>query len=99
MGQSTAHQGIHVLLPVLLAARRTLGEAPTRSLAVLAQRRGMAEADAATVVTLLAEEPTPMAGVSASPLWPMTGPNGASSAPKTLLNRRTVRAGRKRTTR
>ncbi len=34
-----------------------------------------------------------------SPLLPMTGPNGASSAPKTLLNRRRVIAARKRTTR
>jgi hypothetical protein len=30
---------------------------------------------------------------------PMTGLNGASSAPKTLLNRRSVIAARKRTTR
>src|SRR5712691_10953514 len=28
MGQSTAHQGIHVLLPVLLATLRALGDAP-----------------------------------------------------------------------
>ena len=99
MGQSKANQWIHVLLPVLLAALRTLGDAPTRSLAALAQRLGVAEADAATGVTPLAEEPAPMAGVPASPLLPMTGRNGASSAPKTLLNRRTVIAGRKRTTR
>ena len=99
MGQSKANQWIHVLLPVLLAALRTLGDAPTRSLAALAQRLGVAEADAATVVTSLAEEPAPMAVAPASPLLPMTGRNGASSAPKTLLNRRTVIAGRKRTTR
>jgi hypothetical protein len=99
MGQSKANQWIHVLLPVLLAALRTLGDAPTRSLAALAQRLGVAEADAATVVTSLAEEPAPMAVAQASPLLPMTGRNGASSAPKTLLNRRTVIAGRKRTTR
>ena len=99
MGQSKANQWIHVLLPVLLAALRTLGDAPTRSLAALAQRLGVAEADAATVVTSLAEEPAPMAVAPASPLLPMTGRNGASSAPTTLLNRPTVRAGRKRTTR
>ena len=103
MGQSQANQWIHVLLPVLLAARRTLGAAPTRSLAALAQRLGVAAADAASVVGLLEEEPAPVAtapvATPASPLLPMTGPNGASSAPKTLLNRRTVRAGRKRTTR
>src|SRR3989440_5978558 len=56
MGQSKANQWIHVLLPVLLAALRTLGDAPTRSLAALAQRLGVSEADAATVVPLT-EEP------------------------------------------
>src|SRR5712691_2615421 len=53
MGQSKAHQGMHVLLPVLLAALRTLGDAPARSLAALAQRLGVTEADAATVITPL----------------------------------------------
>src|SRR5712692_3762737 len=36
MGQSKAHQGIHVLLPVLLATLRVLGDAPARSLTALA---------------------------------------------------------------
>jgi hypothetical protein len=103
MGQSKAHQWIHVLLPVLLAALRTLGDAPARSLAALAQRLGVSEADAATVVATLEEEPAPLIAVPATvpafPLLPMTGPNGASSAPKTLLNRPHVRAARKKTTR
>jgi hypothetical protein len=103
MGQSKAHQWIHVLLPVLLAALRTLGDAPTRSLTALAQRLGVTEADAATVVVPLEEAPAPVvaapAAAPASPLLPMTGRNDASSAPKTLLNRATVIAGRKRTTR
>jgi hypothetical protein len=103
MGQSKANQWIHVLLPVLLAALRTLGDAPTRSLTALAQRLGVSEADAASVVGLLEEEPAPVAtapvATPASPLLPMTGPNGASSAPKTLLNRRTVIVARKKTTR
>src|SRR5712671_4903630 len=94
MGQSKAHQWIHALLPVLLAALRTLGDAPARSVAALAQRLGVSDADAATVVGSLEEEPAPVvvAPVTAppSPLWPMTGRNGASSAPKTLLNRRTL---------
>src|SRR5881628_957676 len=101
MGQSKANQWIHVLLPALLAALRILGDAPTRSLTALAQRLGVTEADAATVVTPLAEEPPPVVAVPAvapaSPLVPMTGRNGASSAPKTLLNRRSVIAARKRT--
>src|SRR6266852_4055941 len=98
MGQSKANQWIHVLLPALLAALRTLGDAPARSLTDLAQRLGVSEADAATVLTPLAEEPTPVAAAPAAvpaaaptaPLLPMTGRNGASSAPKTLLNRRSV---------
>jgi DDE superfamily endonuclease len=102
MGQSTAHQWMHVLLPALLAALRALGDAPARSLTALAQRLGVAEADAATVVVPLEEEPAPVAPVPAaalaSSLVPMTGPNGASSAPKTLLNRSRVRAARTKTT-
>jgi hypothetical protein len=98
MGQSKANQWIHVLLPALLAALRTLGDAPARSLTALAQRLGVAEADAATISTPLEEERGPLATASASPLLPMTAPNGASSAPKTLLNRRGVRAARQRTT-
>jgi hypothetical protein len=103
MKQSKANQWIHVLLPVLLAALRTLGDAPTRSLAALAQRLSVSVADAAAVVTPLAEEPAPMAAAPtaalASPLLPMTGQNGGSSAPKTLLNRKRVIAARKETTR
>src|SRR6266852_1520608 len=102
MGQSKANQWIHVLLPVLLAALRSLDDAPARSLTALAQRLGVTEADAATVGTPLAEEPAPVAAASsaapASPLLPMTAPNGGSSALKTLLNRPHVIAARKRAT-
>ena len=65
MGQSKANQWIHVLLPVLLAALRALGDAPTRSLTALAQRLGVSEADAAMVVTPLVEEPAPVFAVPA----------------------------------
>jgi hypothetical protein len=103
MGQSKAHQWMHVLLPVLLAALRTLGDAPARSLSALAQWLGVTEAEAATVVTPLEEVAAPevVAPVAApdAPLVPMTGRNGGSSAPKTLLNRPRVRAARKKTTR
>jgi Helix-turn-helix of DDE superfamily endonuclease len=98
MGQSKANQWIHVLLPVLLAALRTLGDAPARSLTALAQRLGVSEADAAAVVDAREAAPAPVATPEA-PLLPMTGPNGASSAPKTLLNRKRVIAARKRITR
>ena len=102
MGQSKANQWIHVLLPALLAALRALGDAPARSLTALAQRLGVSEADAATVVTPLEEELAPLAtaptGVPVSPLLPMTAPNGVLSAPKTLLHRSSVIAARKKTT-
>jgi hypothetical protein len=98
MGQSKANQWIHVLLPVLLAALRTLGDAPARSLTALAQRLGVSEAAAAAVVEVREAEPAPVATPEA-PLLPMTGPNGASSAPKTLLNRKRVIAVRKETIR
>jgi hypothetical protein len=92
MGQSKAHPWMHVLLPVLLAALRTLGDAPARSLTALAQRFGVP----------LEEEPAPVvaspAATPAAPLVPMTGPNGGSSAPKTLLHRRRVRAARQKPT-
>src|SRR5919206_2319691 len=72
MGQSKAHQWIHVLLPVLLAALRTLGDAPARSLSALAQRLGISEADAATVVVPLEEEPAPVAPIpAAAPASPL----------------------------
>jgi hypothetical protein len=102
MVQGKANQWIHVLLPALLAALRVLGDAPARSLSALAQRLGVSEAAAATAVVPLEEESTPAvpipAAAPASPLLPMTGRNGASSAPKTLLHRKSVIAGRKKTT-
>ena len=102
MVQGKANQWIHVLLPVLLAALRALGDAPARSLSDLAQRLGVSAADAATVVTPLEEEPThggaDPAAEAASPLLPMTGQNGGSSVPKTRLNSKRVIAGRKEIT-
>src|SRR5437879_5728321 len=102
MVQGKANQWIHALLPALLAALCALGDAPARSLSALAQRLGVSEADAATVVTPQAEEATPVATTPAtapaSPLVPMTGLSGASSAPKMLRNSKRVRAARKETT-
>jgi hypothetical protein len=92
MGQSKAHQWIHVLLVVLRATLRTLGDAPTRSLTDLAMRLGIAEADAAAMVGPT-EEPAP-----ASPLLGTTGLNGASSAPRIRLSKRAVIAARKSAT-
>ncbi len=100
MGQSKAHQWIHVLLVVLRATLRALGDAPTRSLTELAKRLGVAEAEAAAMVeptaTLPAAAPAP---VPASPLVATMAPNGASSAPRIQLSRRAVIAARKSATR
>jgi len=101
MGQSKANQWIHVLLPALLAALRALGDAPARSLTALAHR--LAVSQGALGVALLEEPaPSPASAPGAgqgSPLLLMTGRNGALSAPKTLLNRRTVTVARKKTIR
>ena len=97
MSQSKANQWIHVLLPALLATLRGLGDAPARSLTALAQRLAVSEEALAPL-----EEPA-LSPASApiteqdSPLLLMTGRNGVLSAPRTLLNRRTVTVARKRT--
>jgi hypothetical protein len=103
MVQSKANRWIHILLPALLAALRALGDAPARSLTALAQRLGVAEAAAATLVAPLEEAAVPEVAVPAvapaSPLLPMTGRNDASSAPTTLWNSKRVIAARKEITR
>jgi hypothetical protein len=106
MGQSKAHQWIHVLLRVLQATLCALGDAPARSVKELAQRLKVAEAEAAAVVMPTPVPPTastPTAAastpVAASPLLGTMAPNGASSAPRTRLNRRAVIAARKNATR
>src|SRR5947209_3242620 len=75
MVQGKTNQWIHVLLPVLLAALRALGDAPTRSLTALAQRLGVSETDAATIVAPLEEASAPVVAIPAaalaSPLVPM----------------------------
>jgi hypothetical protein len=98
MGQSQAHQWIHVLLVVLQATRRALGEAPSRSWTELAQRIGVAEANTAAVGVSPTEADPPGAAPApalASPLLAMMAPNGASSAPRIRLSKRAVIAARK----
>src|SRR5499433_4039797 len=106
MGQSKAHQWIHVLSVVLGSSKKTLGDAPTRSVTELAQRLGVAEAEAAAMVEptagslLSADLPTAApAPAPASPLLAMMGPNGASRAPRIRLSKRAVIAARKSATR
>jgi hypothetical protein len=102
MGQSKAHQWIHVLLVVLQATLRTLGDAPTRSLTALAQRLEVAEADAAAMVVPPERSPTPSDSPTAAPRSPLLAtmaPNAASGAPRTRLSRRAIIAARKNATR
>jgi hypothetical protein len=85
MGQSTAHQGLHVLLVVLRATLRVRGEAPPWSGQALAPRLGGAEADAAAVVVPPPASPLPpepSAGEPAAPRCATTAPRGASIAPQ-----------------
>jgi hypothetical protein len=93
-GQSKAHQWIHVLLVVLQATLRTLGDAPTRSVTELAKRLGVAEAEATALVVPTNAPSTPVAP-SASPLLATMAPNGASSVPRIRLSRRAVIAARR----
>jgi hypothetical protein len=106
MGQSKAHQWIHVLLVVLRVALRALGDTPTRSLAALANRLGMTEAEAAALVRPTEDLPGPSdplaaapASATASPLLATMAPNGASRAPRSRLSKRAVIAARKNTIR
>jgi hypothetical protein len=106
MGQSKAHQWIHVLLVVLRATLRALGDVPSRSLTELANRLGVTEADASALVVPTEEPPrtsgapaTAPASAPASPLLGTTGLSGASSAPRIQLSRRAVIAARKSATR
>ena len=104
--QRKAHQWLQVLLVVLRAALRALGDAPARSLAALAKRLGVAEAEAAALV--LPSDPPPAPAplptalptpVPASPLVGTMGPNGAWGVPRIRLRRRAVIAARKHATR
>jgi Helix-turn-helix of DDE superfamily endonuclease len=101
MGQSKAHQWIHVLLVVLRATLRTLGDAPTRSVQDLAKRLGVAEAEASAMVVPPEQSPAPAAVPGPAPTSPLLGmmaPNGASGAPRIRLSKRAVIAARKSTT-
>ena len=106
MDQSKANQWIHVLLGVLQATLRAVGDTPRRSLQALAPRIGVTEAEAAALVVPTAE-PVPPASLPAvaptpaapSPLLATMGPNGASSAPRIRLSKSAIIAARKSVTR
>jgi Helix-turn-helix of DDE superfamily endonuclease len=93
MRQSKATQWIHVLLPVLRNALRTLGDAPCRSVEALRTRLGV-ELPPWPVEALPREERR-AAPATAAPLFVMTAPSDPSRAPATRLNRKLAIAVRK----
>ena len=81
--QGKTNQWIHVLLPIVQAAFRQSGDAPSRTLDALASEWSNSEA----------------VGVDApAPLFVMTAPSDESRAPKMALNRKATIAARKRAT-
>jgi Helix-turn-helix of DDE superfamily endonuclease len=100
--QSKANQWIHVLLVVLQATLRALGDAPSRALQALAQRIGVTEAEATALVVPPEKSSPPVEPPAAaptpatrSPLSATTGRNDISHAPRTRLSRRAVIVARK----
>ena len=102
--QGKTNQWIHVLLPVLCRALRTLGDAPARSVTDLARRLGVLPAEAAALIGPPAADaaaPPPASADAAAPapppvapLFAMMAPNAASRAPKTQMNRKAAIAAR-----
>jgi Helix-turn-helix of DDE superfamily endonuclease len=93
MRQSKATPWIHVLLPVLRNALRTIGDAPSRRVEALHARLGV------EVPSLSLDSSPAEAGQSTpppvAPLFVMTAPSDPSRAPTTRLNRKHVIAARK----
>jgi hypothetical protein len=92
MRQSKATQWIHVLLPVLRTALRTLGDAPCRSVEAL---RSYLEQEAALPVASALSAVVHAATPVVAPLFVMMAPSAPSRAPQTRLNRKRVIAARK----
>lgn len=88
--QGKTNVWLQVLLPVLCESLRRLGVAPSRSLHSLAEQLGLASA------TVEAGGVDPAAPL---PLFAMMPRNGASHAPKMMLNRPRAIAARKKRTR
>src|SRR5262245_35789476 len=106
MGQSKAHQWIHVLLAVLQATLRVLGDVPSRSVTELAKHLRVTEAEASAMVAPMqgpltpSDAPAPASGQApASPLLGMTALNGVSGAPRIRASRRALIAVRSSATR
>lgn len=94
--QYKANLWIHLLLGVLQRTLQALGDAPSRSLAALAQRLEMSEPSAGDWQS--AEQASTGAQVQPPPLFVMMAQNERSHAPKTRLNRKAHLAARKSAT-
>jgi hypothetical protein len=96
-----AHPWLHVLLGVLQATLRALGDAPSRSLPAVARRMGVTEAEAALVVAPEAPA-SPVEPPVAAPPPAAHAPRSATRgrhdvwrAPRTRVSRRAVLVARK----
>jgi hypothetical protein len=93
MRQSKATQWIHVLLPVLRNALRTLGDAPCRRVEALRERLGVELPP--SLLEVPPAEAVPATTPLAPPLFVMMAPSDPSRAPRTRLNSNGVIAARK----
>jgi hypothetical protein len=84
---------IHILLPMLRQALRTVGDAPCRHVEALREQLGMAGAPIPAQV--LPMEKGPAASPTAAPLFVTTVPSDLSRAPRTRLDRKRMIAVRK----
>jgi hypothetical protein len=105
-GQSKAPQWLHGLVGGRQTTLHALGDAPPRSVTALAQRLGVAEADAAAMVVPRAGLPTPadppMVAPAPAPMCPLLAtraPNGAADVLRSRLRRGGVIAARTSATR
>jgi hypothetical protein len=93
--QCKANTWIHLLLGILPATLQALGDAPSRSLAELAQRLGISAQQAVDLLTQEQTEGGEEAAVQTTPpLFVMTAPNAPSRAPVMHLNRKAHSAAR-----
>ena len=97
MRQSKTNHWIHVLLPVLRNALRTLGDAPCRTVEALRQRLGVEVPSLSLASSELASSESAETP-AAAPLFVMTAPSAPSRAPKIQLNRKRAIAARKSAT-
>ena len=89
MMQAKANRWLYLLMPLLQKTLRTLGVAPSRTLAELAQREDIVESQEAAQAP---EADAPL------PLFAMTPPKDGLNVPKVRRNRRLATVARKRRT-